>query len=402
MNSKLLLALSFLVLLAGDACNRKGNTLTPEKGAILKVPADFITINEAVKSAADGDWIILAPGHYSEMKIDVDKSVTISSEWKTTGNESKIDETIIDSGDSILFNIIKDGAEISGLRIINGDHPLNITAKTSIKYNHFIDCKDAMSFEGSGGGYSGYNIVENDRDDGIDLDIRLGESNKGSDIMIEHNTIKESHDDGIEIRLYDYENQNIKYEIHDNHIIGSNNAGIQIISYDVFTGKSFMIHHNIIQNCKTGVGCMEGQNSKEDMTGASKMDELVCLFNNTLTDNQMGATGGNKIVAFNNLVFNNVQGGFRRFGEYSVIRNNLFFNNGGKDLLEINDSAMTDSNLFSRDPLVKKVTFEPGSSSPCTDEGLKSLTLENLVNIQITSEYILGKAPDIGAVETIK
>jgi len=178
-----------------------------------------------VENSSDGDWIILAPGTYYEMKIDLNKSVAISSEWKISGDVSKIDQTIIDSQDSILFNLLKDGIEISGLRIINGDHPLNITAKATIKYNHFVRTLDAMSFEGSGGGYAGYNTVENDRDDGLDLDIRLGGNNRGSDIVIENNTIINSNDDGMEIRLYDYPNQNIHYTIRENKITGSNNAG---------------------------------------------------------------------------------------------------------------------------------------------------------------------------------
>jgi len=70
-----------------------------------------------------------------------------------TGDSTKINETIIDSQDSILFNIMKDNVEISSLRIINGDHPLNIMAKASIKNNLFSGNLDAMSFEGSGGGY---------------------------------------------------------------------------------------------------------------------------------------------------------------------------------------------------------------------------------------------------------
>ncbi len=178
MKSTILFTVFTITCLISTSCQQKAKPVVNEDGRILKVPSDFSTIEMAVENSADGDWIILAPGKYFEMKIDVDKSVAISSEWKITGDESKIEETIIDSQDSILFNIKADGTEISGLKIINGDHPLNIMAKATVKNNHFIGTLDAMSFEGSGGGYVGYNTVENDRDDGLDLDIRLGGDNR--------------------------------------------------------------------------------------------------------------------------------------------------------------------------------------------------------------------------------
>lgn len=380
------------------SCNQNRKSVINENGRILKVPSEFATIAEAVNNSVDGDWIILASGIYMEMKIDIDKSVTISSEWKLSGDELKIEETVIDSQDSILFNIKKDDVEISGLRIINGDHPLNIMARATIKNNHFVDNLDAMSYEGSGGGYTGYNTVENDRDDGLDLDIRYGGENRGTDIIVEHNTILNSNDDGIEIRLYDYPDQNIHYIIRGNKISGSKNAGIQIISYDIFTGKTFDIHHNIITGCKTGFGCMEGSNSREDMSGASTMDELVLLYNNTLTGNQMGATGGNNIIAVNNVIQGNSLGGLKRFGKYSAVINNLFYQNGN-DLIDFNESVAKDGNIFSVDPLIDETSFMPAVNSPCVNTGKLNYKSDGKTILEVPAEFISGAAPDIGAVE---
>ena len=381
------------------SCNQNRKSVINENGRILKVPSEFATIAEAVSKSADGDWIILAPGKYMEMKIDLDKSITISSEWKLTGDELKIEETVIDSQDSILFNIKKNGVEISGLKIINGDHPLNITANVTVKNNHFIGNLDAMSFEASGGGYAGYNTIENDRDDGIDLDLRYGGENHGTDIIVEHNTIMNCNDDGIEIRLYDYPDQNINYTIRENRISGSKNAGIQVISYDIFTGKTFQIHHNVISGCKTGFGCMEGSNTREDMTGASTMDEEVLLFNNTLVGNQMGATGGNNIIAVNNVVQGNSIGGFKRFGKNSAIINNLFYQNEGGDLIDFNESVTKEGNLFSVDPLLDMTSFMPAADSPCVNGGKLKYELNGKTILEIAAKYFTGSAPDLGAVE---
>ena len=370
-----------------------------ERPGMLKVPSQFLTIGDAVKNSVDGDTIIISPGRYSENNIELDKVLIISSEWKLTGDISKIDETIIDSDDQILFTVTADDVEISGLHITNGNHPLDISAKVKVMYNHFTGNLDAMSFESSGGGYAGYNTVENDRDDGLDLDIRYNKDDHGSNILVEHNTIINSHDDGIEIRLFTFPEQNIVYTIRENTVIGCKNAGIQLISYDVFTGKEFLIHHNIIHGCKTGLGCMEGSNTSEDLTGTSKMDELVCFYNNTLVDNQMGATGGNNIIAVNNVVQGNSLGGFKRFGINSAIINNLFYLNGGKDFVEINESVIRSGNIFSSDPLLDVTSFIPAVNSPCIDAGKDKYELNGKIILEVTSNYITGNAPDIGARE---
>lgn len=381
------------------SCKQKGKPGPGEGQRILKVPSEFSTIAEAVKGSEDGDWIIISPGTYKEHDIEINRSVTISSEWRLMGDESKIEQTIIDAEDQILFTIVSDGVEVSGLHLINGDHTLNIEAKASVLHNHFVNNLDAMSFEGSGGGYVGYNLVENDRDDGLDVDIRFGGDNRGSNILVEHNTIINSNDDGIEIRLYDYADQNINYILRDNTIIGSKNAGIQIISYDIFTGKEFHIHHNIIRDCKTGLGCMEGTNTREDLSGASTMDERIWFFNNTLTGNQMGATGGNNVIAVNNVVMGNSLGGFKMFGKSSAVINNLFYQNGGEDFIACNESVVKSGNIFSVDPLLDRESFAPAANSPCIDAGIANYQVADNTTLEVPSKYITGSAPDLGAVE---
>ncbi|MCK5463754.1 MAG: DUF1565 domain-containing protein, partial [Bacteroidales bacterium] len=214
---------------------------------IVRDPSDFQTIAQAVENAQAGDTIMLSSGTYYEHSMTIDKPLTISSEWILTGDKAKIESTIIDAASTILFTVNSDDVEISGLTIINGDHTLDINARVSVKNNLMFDNLDAVSMEGGGGGYVGYNLFDNNGDEGIDLDI----NQNGSDIIIEYNNIVTSNDDGIEIRLFTAPNQNIHYEIRHNTIEGSNNAAIQIISYDVYTGKEFNIHHNIFKNCKT-------------------------------------------------------------------------------------------------------------------------------------------------------
>lgn len=399
MKFDLLLLMTLFLTICQINCSAENGLNQKMKGNIIRVPKDFKTIAQAVSFAKNGDCIVLAPGSYNESEIIIDKPIVLTSEWKLTGDTSKIEQTIIDAADKSLFTIKANGVEVSGLKIINGDHPLDILANVSIKNNHFFNNKDAISFEGSGGGYAGYNTIENDRDDGIDLDIRKGEKNRGSDIIIEYNKIIDSNDDGIEIRLYDYPEQNIKYDIGNNSISGSKNAGIQLISYDVFTGKEFKIHHNILRGCKVGLGCMEGTNTKENLMGASTMDEQIYFYNNTILNNQIGATGGNCIYAMNNVVVSNELGGFKQFGKGSVIINNLFYQNGFADFIELDKNVMRGSNLLKTAPLLDEKTFAPIANSPCINSGEKYLDLPRKRIIEIDRKCFVGKRPDIGAVE---
>ncbi|WP_442589529.1 right-handed parallel beta-helix repeat-containing protein [Pedobacter sp. AW31-3R] len=335
-------ALLFSVFLFSGIDSVSGGSLHVQQAGrpipkIWNVPADYPTIAAAVQKAENGDQIILAPGIYKENTIDLHKAITISSKWKLDKRQEHIDKTVIDAEGKTLFNINVDGTEISGLSLINGDHTLENKASVRIIHNHFINNLDAISMEGGSGGYIANNLIENDRDDGIDMDIGDdARPNIGTDIVVTGNTIVNSHDDGIEIRLFKRPNQNIRYDIGNNRIIGSKNAGIQLISYDVPTGKIFNIHHNTFQYCKTALGCMSGGRTMENLEGTDKMDETVYFYNNSIAYNQMAATGGNHIVAINNVLYKNTLGGFKHFGAESVLVNNLFYDNNGADLTDIN------------------------------------------------------------------
>lgn len=394
-----LIIIAFICLISSSCHNENESKSDGDNIRVLKVPTEFPTIAAAVANSNEGDWIILAPGKYNESEIDINKAITVSSEWKLLGEESKIDETIIDSNDKKLFIISADGVEISGLKIINGNHTLDILANVSVMHNHFINNLDAISYEEGSGGYVGYNLAENDRDDAIDIDIVVDGNNIKGEILVEHNTIVNCNDDGIEIRLFTQPDQNVKYTIRENTIVGSKNAGIQLISYDKYTGKEFYIHHNIFRDCKTALGCMEGSKTREDLSGASKMDEQVYFYNNTIVGNQMGATGGNKIVAFNNLVVTNTLGGFKQFGANSAIINNLFYKNGSDDFIELNDVVIKSGNIFSTDPLLDKNTFNLDVNSPCINAGKDKFERDGIVFFEIDSKYTVGSAPDIGAIE---
>lgn len=126
MKKALLFVFICIVFLNNVRCNAENSILADEITQVLKVPKDFPTIAKAIEQAKDGDWVIVSPGKYYENNIRINKAVTVSSEWKINGDQSKIEETIIDSEDKMLFIIESDDVEISGFKIINGDHTLRV------------------------------------------------------------------------------------------------------------------------------------------------------------------------------------------------------------------------------------------------------------------------------------
>ena len=81
MNKLLLVSAMVLFWLIKFSCQNGKQSDYNAKG-ILKVPADFSTIAEAVASAKKGDWIIISPGTYNESEIEINTAITVSSEWK--------------------------------------------------------------------------------------------------------------------------------------------------------------------------------------------------------------------------------------------------------------------------------------------------------------------------------
>lgn len=99
---------------------------------------------------------------------------------------------------------------------------------------------------------------------------------------MEHNTIINSGDDGLEIRLQNNTGLARTHIIRYNYISGADEDGIQLIDYDGDSGREFFIHHNVIVNsAMVGLGCTQGGNTVENFEG-SIMEEPAYVHNNVL------------------------------------------------------------------------------------------------------------------------
>jgi len=373
----------------------------------INVPADYPTLRDALLHAVEGSTILLAPGTYNENELDVDKnSITIASRYLTTGDESYIDNTVI-QGDPTTYFIAGLQGQSKNLRFIG------LTIRESLKAITFNDdngevhyCKiydtgkdnhpgeaDSIGFDKyAGGGTVTHCLIDNSRDDGIDIDA---EYHSGV-FVIAYNLVTNSHDDGMEIRLFPQDNVSYLYDIHDNLWSGCQEDGIQLIDYDDnnASGRTFDIYRNIfVSNTDVGLGTMAHANTIEDFSG-SAMAERINLYNNYFYSNNYHVTGGDNMIILNNIFEGALTKAVYRAKNSSITDYNLFFNNA----MDEDDTLIGIHALYGSDPL-RNSDFTLQQDSPAIDAGVHSYTHNAEVVLQIpTSEYT-GTNPDMGRYE---
>ena len=355
--------------------------------ATLEVPKQYSTIAKAVGAAKDGDLILLSPGKYSADHLDIHKRITIASLYYTTNDERYIKNTIINKGSHCLdFKSGSQGSKVIGLTFTNTKDTINPYTYVEIVHNRFIDCPgDIIDYEDGGGGYCAYNYFDNASDDAIDLDDAV-------DVVIEHNVIMNSGDDGIEVRLHRYSGPTLNIHIRYNEIGYSHEDGIQLIDYDDDSDRVFYIHHNLIHHSyKAAIGCMPDGNTKENYNG-SYMVERVYLYNNTLADNHYGLTGGDNIIAINNIITGTERRAMYRVDGDSIVDYTLFYdNNTDHESCNLKSGGV----FFYEDPNFDE-DYRLKEGSVAIDAGVAHYSW-NGAEINVTDYE--GNAPDLGAFE---
>src|SRR3990172_1740331 len=242
---------------------------TSVPAATRRVPQDYPTIQAAIDAAQNGDVVLVAPGVYGESLVLSGKTITLASEFYTTGDAQVIDSTIID-GQADLAVITVDASvgpdtQIVGFTIRNAEDGIKAHGKLRVLNNRITGTRDGIDFADSGG-YVGNNTFENNSDDGIDSDGATA-------VTIENNTIRNNGDDGIEIRLHEYDGLTLTLSIRSNVIAGNGADGIQLIDCPEVSHRVFDIQYKLIaDNAQVGLGLMDNGESNEDVRGASIPD----------------------------------------------------------------------------------------------------------------------------------
>ncbi len=367
---------------------------------IINVPSQYSSISEAVQASSIGDTILVAQGNYELPELlKIDKAVTVASNFIFSKNEKDIDNTIITPLSSEMhewFEVAAKDARVIGFKFIgNTHHTLNITAEYAyVTHCKFFGGNDQLSFSG-GGGYVGYCYFENAGDDALDCDQSITWT-------IEHNTIVNAHQDGIEIRLHHKKAPLTIHHFNNNTVIAAGESGIQLIDYKGNSFREFYIHNNIFQDCEgAGVSCMykEKDNTKEVYRG-SLMEETAFVYNNTFAGCNYGLTISPGLLILNNIFVNTKTNAIGRgiyvndSNDKSIVDYSLFYNNKSNYDEGV---ILGENNLIDVNPMLDS-QFGLKSGSPSIDKGILNYEWQGK-KIDLSETKFVGQSIDLGALE---
>jgi hypothetical protein len=355
-------------------------------GRTIRVPQDYSTIQAAVDAASSGDVIDVAPGTYRET-ITIDRSITLRGRVYDRADPRR-NTTIVDGGGSSVITIspgISPKPLLVGLVVANGDDGITTQSPIVVKHSYFVDNEDSLDYELGGGGLCLNNVFVRSGDDAVDFDHLI------TDARVANNRMLRSRDDGVEIRLHDDDiPRTANVVIRNNEIIGSDEDGIQVIDYFEDTNRTITIARNLIRNSTfAGIGLMDNGETEEDLRAAS-IRERIEVFHNTFVENDHGISGGDNLIALNN-IFQQHALALKRVDGNSVASFNVFWNNAANS----RNSNVVRATSVMADPLLD-ADFHLRSGSPAIDAGTARFEWRGeLVMNQPASAY-QGAAPDIG------
>jgi len=348
-------------------------------GTVLKVPGEYATIQAAINAAKAGDIIEVRPGEYNE-SILLNKPVSLIAERFDDVNPVN-NTTIIDGGGRAIAISIPPGMiqmpTIRGFVIRNSVDGIQAASAFIAEFNYIHSANNLVSYRLGGGGFNRNNVYFGARDNAIRLDYT------DKPLVIENNRILYSGKDGIEISL-----QNttipptvVEVNIWNNMIIGNGDDGVQLIDHmgdPQDTNRRFIIAGNLIaNNRRAGIGLMPFANTLEDYSGAD-MAEAVRVFNNTFYGNDHGISGGDNLVAFNNIIANTLGRGVWRVqgapGSNSIVAYSLFYNNR----LDADQSVLGVGDIMGVDPLFEAApNAGPDGTWATVDDDFSGLVLRS-------------------------
>ena len=409
-----IMVIIFCILMIGVVAGALALNRQREAVTVRRVPQEYPTIQSAINAAAQADIIQVQAGTYNE-NIILDRPVTLTAESFDAANPLH-NTTMINGGGGATITIPPNLTQMPVVRgfIITGSNVgIQSSSPFIVEFSYFQSSSDQVNYQWGAGGINRNNVYFKAGDDAIHLD------NTDRPLLIENNRILYPTDDGIEVNLQDKPSPPalVDVNIWNNMIIGSREDGIQLIDFPdepQNTNRRFIIVGNLIaNNQKSGIGLIPNSATVEDFSGANVI-EPVRIFNNTFYGNNHGITGGDNLVAFNNIITNSTGRGVWQVqgapGSNSIVAYTLFFNN----TTDFDQSSMGPGIITEQDPLFSAIP-NPGpdgawetadddfsglllqASSPAIDKGIvqyEAVDGELIPSNPITG--FIGAAPDLG------
>jgi hypothetical protein len=363
--------------------------------SVLRVPGDYPTIQAALDAAPVHGLVLVSPGTYNENVI-IRRTLTLASTFYTTGDLSLIDTTVIRgplSGTDTVFVSAAAGPEtrVVGFTVRAGKDGIEVAGNAVIERNTIESGSDAVDFPKGSAGLVHHNTMRNNGDDGVDVDQ--------SSVVITDNLMVGNAGDGVEARLTNVTAPLRELVIRGNRILQSRQDGLQFIDDDAIGSAStsatlVTVERNVIAgNREAGIGLMDGAQTSEDYRGASLV-ERITVTNNTFDGNNHGITGGDNLVAVNNIFARQVGPALKNVDGGSRVAYSQFFSNGAPNSGSNVDAATS----YNGDPMLD-ASYAPLPGSAVVDAGTASYTLPSgELAVEVTD--FSGVAPDIGAVES--
>ena len=382
---------------------------------LLKVPDNYPTIQAAISAAGPGDIVQVRAGTYAENVI-LDRAITLTAETLDAANPAN-NATVIDGGAGTATITIPSSLTqmpvIRGFVIRGGSNGIQASSPFTTELNFFNSSGIQVNYQWGSGGANRNNVYFKAGDDAIHLDAI------DRPLLIENNRILYAADDGIEVNLQEKPSPPapVEIDIWNNMIIGNREDGIQFIDYPgdpQDTNRRFVLVGNLIANSqKAGIGLMPNGNTVEDYSGADTV-EAIRVINNTFYGNNHGISGGDNLVAINNIITNSPGRGVWKVqgppGFNATVAYTLFFNNA----LDADQTTLGPGIITAQDPLFAAMP-NPGSDGTweTVDDDFSGLLLQgtSLAIDKGVTQYaaangelippnrltgFIGAAPDLG------
>ena len=359
----------------------------PASAAVtLRVPQDYPTIQSAIDASSPGDTVLVASGIYNENVI-IDWSVSLVAQSFDRA-DPRNNTTILDGGGGTVISVksgITPAPSLTGLVIRDGLDGILVRSPILLDHSYLTGNVDSFQAVSGAGGVVSDNVFEASIDDAIDMNHPI------ANLTIEDNEIVQSGGDGIEIRLTDDPIADTAViAIRGNRIVQSRADGVQFIDYFEDTNRIFIIERNLIRDSgKAGIGMTDNAESGEDFRAAS-IRERIHVFHNTFVGNDHGISGGDDLIALNNIFQGHVLG-LKNVDADSIASYNLFWGN----TTDFQGSSVVVATSRFADPLLDG-TDGLGAGSPAIDSGIARFVWRGEVVMDQPPSSYKGAAPDLG------